>query len=76
MYQAMSLVLAVCWSLHLIPTAGTGIMILQEETEEKTKGQELEGEQSSVIQLLFSWTIQSLSSVQIQSQSSSRRTNI
>lgn len=54
LYQAMSLVLAVCWSLRLIPTAGTGItMILHEDTEEKKKGWELEGEQSSVIQVLF-----------------------
>jgi len=54
MYQAMSLVLAGCWSLHLIPTAGTGIiMILQEDTEEKKKGRELEGEQSSVNSIPF-----------------------
>lgn len=75
MYQTMSLVLAVCWSLHLIPTAGTGItMILQEDTEEKKKGWELEGEQSSVIQVLF-WTIQSLGSTQ-SAESSTRKTNI
>lgn len=75
MYQTMSLVLAVCWSLHLIPTAGTEItMILQEDTEEKKKGWELEGEQSSVIQVLF-WTIQSLGSTQ-SAESSTRKTNI